>query len=171
MPAVSRAPVVVLIVGLGLAVALVLLGAELAASPAPPPQISQPGTPESPREVNVIMRDYQFNPRPLYLVAGETVRLNIINGGLVEHELVLGDSSVQDAWRRADALASPPAPFATSAPASVAPGTGGERVLLPSGASTSVVYRVPVDGRLQLFCHLPGHTEQGMVGEVIVVSR
>ena len=117
------------------------------------------------------MRDYVFNPTPLYLVRGETVRFNIVNGGLIEHDFVLGDTSVQAAWRDANARATPPAPFATAVPASVPPGVGGVRVLLPSGASTSVLYRVPVVGSLELICQLPGHAAQGMVGEVIVPSR
>lgn len=168
---VSRAPVVVLIVGLALAVGLVIFGAELAGRPAQPPHIPQPGTVDVPRDVNVIMRDYVFNPTPLYLVAGETVRFNIINGGLVEHEFVLGDATVQAAWRDADAAATAPAPFATPVPASVPPSVGGVRVVLPSGASTSVLYSVPDHDGLELFCHLPGHVEQGMVGQVIVLSR
>jgi len=158
-------------VGLSLAGALVLIGAALADSPAPEPVVASPGSAAFPRDVNVILRDYQFNPTPLYLVAGETVRLNIFNGGLVEHELVLGDAAVQEAWLEADARATPPAPFATAPPASVAPGTGGVRVLLPSGGSASVVYDVPAQPGLQLFCHLPGHTEQGMVGRVVLLSR
>ncbi|CAN5805549.1 hypothetical protein BH24CHL5_BH24CHL5_01370 [soil metagenome] len=169
---VSRAPVVVLIIGFALAVSLVLLGASLAEEPVAAPPIDQPGTSSRPREVNVILRDYAFNPTPLYLVAGETVRLNIVNGGLVEHEIVLGDEAVQRAWATADALATPPAPFATAPPASVAPDTGGVRVLLASGATTLVRYDVPQgDEPLEMYCHLPGHVEQGMVGQVVLLSR
>ena len=79
------------------------------------------------------MRDYRFDPTPVVLVPGETVRLHVLNGGLVEHELTLGDEAVQAAWARADAAATPPAPFATPPPASVPPGTGGLRVLLGVG--------------------------------------
>jgi uncharacterized cupredoxin-like copper-binding protein len=164
--------VLVLVLGLGLAVGLVLLGAALAGAPAPAPQIAQPGTADAPRVVNVILRDYRFDPSPLYLVPGETVRLNVVNGGMVEHELVLGDTGVQDAWANADAAATPPAPFATSPPASVPPGTGGLRILLASGAPlTTVDYTVPIAGGVELVCHLPGHVEKGMVGEVVLVSR
>lgn len=161
----------VLVLGLGLALGLVLLGAALAGAPAPAPQITKPGTVDSPRVVNVILRDYRFDPTPLYLVPGETVRLNVVNGGMVEHELVLGDASVQEAWSTADAVATPPAPFATSPPASVPADTGGLRILLGSGGSTSVDYTVPAAGGLKLACHLPGHVEEGMVGEVMLVSR
>lgn len=168
---VSRLPVFVVVIGLGAALGLVLLGAAVAGAPPPPPSIAQPGTVDSPRVVNVIMRDYRFDPTPLYLVPGETVRLNVVNGGMVEHELVVGDGSVQDAWSVADATATPPAPFASAPPASVPPYVGGLRLLLGSGGSTSIDYLVPSSGGLQLVCHLPGHVERGMTGEVVLVSR
>ena len=167
---VSRLPVVVLVGGLGLALALVLLGASLAALPASPPPVASVGTAQSPRAVNVILRDYRFDPTPLYLVPGETVRLTVVNGGMLEHELALGDSAFQEAWARADALATPPAPFATAPPASVPAGVSGLRVLLSSGGQTVVDYVVPTSGALQLFCHLPGHAERGMVGEVMMLA-
>jgi uncharacterized cupredoxin-like copper-binding protein len=158
--------VVVVVFGLALAVGLVLLGSALAGAPAPPPDITQPGNAASPRPVNVIMRDYKFDPTPLYLVRGETVRLNVLNGGLVEHELVLGDEGVQAAWTDADSRATPPAPFATAPPASVPPGTGGLRALLGSGGTASFEFVVPATGDLLMVCQLPGHVERGMVGEV-----
>jgi uncharacterized cupredoxin-like copper-binding protein len=158
----------VVIGGLALAFALVYAGAQLSARPAPPPDLSQPGTPDRPRPVNVLMHDYAFNPRTVYLVAGETVRLEVINAGMVDHELVLGDESVQRAWAVANEAATPPAAFATSPPASVPPGTGGLRVLLRPGQAQSVVYTVPVGGALQLMCHLPGHLERGMAGRVAI---
>jgi len=168
---ISRAPVWVLTGGMALAIGLVLLGARLAAQPAPVPDLSRPGTAAEPRQVSVIMRDYAFNPTPLYLVGGETVEFYIINGGLVAHEFVLGDSEVQRAWAVASG-ATPAAPFATPPPASVPPAIGGVRVLLASGADARVRYEVPPAGaQLQLMCHLPGHLARGMVGEVILTSR
>lgn len=167
----SRAPVVVLVLGLALAGTLVLLGARLAAAPAPPPDLSRPGTAAQPRQVNVILRDYVFNPTPLYLVPSEVVQFNLFNAGLVEHEFVLGDRDVQQAWAAAHAAVTPPGALATAPPASVPSGTGGLRVLLPSGATTSIVYHVPDDAAPELFCHLPGHVEQGMVGQVVLASR
>jgi uncharacterized cupredoxin-like copper-binding protein len=163
--------VVILVSGLGLAVSLVIIGATLAGAPAPSPQISGPGTVESPRALNVILRDYRFDPTPLHLVPGEVVTLNVVNGGLVEHELVLGDEAFSAAWAAADAAVTPPAPFATAPPASVEPGLSGVRVVLGSGGSTSVDYTVPASGPLELICHLPGHAQKGMVGEVVLRSN
>jgi len=170
-PGVSLAPVAVVVLGLGLAVALVLLGARQAASPAPSPDLAQPGTQANPRPVNVIMRDYVFNPTPLYLVRGETVRLQIVNAGLVAHELVLGDAGVQGAWAAANAAATPPSAFASAPAASVPATIGGVRALLASGESVSIDYEVPHDGSLELVCHLPGHLDQGMIGQAVLVSR
>ena len=167
---VSRWPVVILVGGLGLAVTLVIIGAMLAGAPAPSPQITGPGTIGQPRAVNVILRDYRFDPTPLYLVPGEVVRLYVVNGGLVEHELVLGDPAFAAAWEGADAAATPPAPFATAPPASVDPSLVGLRIVLASGASVVVDYTVPGSGPLELICHLPGHAERGMVGDVVLKS-
>jgi uncharacterized cupredoxin-like copper-binding protein len=162
--------VLLLVLGLGVAVVLVLLNAALASAPAAAPDLSRPGTADAPRAVNVIMRDYRFDPTPLHLVPGETVRLSVVNGGLVEHELVLGDATVQSAWASADAQATAPAPFTTAPPASVSPGIGGLRLLLGSGGSAVVDYRVPSAGSLMLICHLPGHADRGMVGQVLLTT-
>jgi uncharacterized cupredoxin-like copper-binding protein len=168
---VSRWPVVVLVVGLGLALTLVFVGAELAGRPVTSPAIGSPGVGASPRVVTIIMREYRFDPTPLYLYRNETVQLNVINAGMVDHELVLGDSAAQSAWASADAAATPPGPFATAPPARVPLGTSGVRVLLGSGLSTSVTYTVPAEGDLLMICHLPGHQEEGMIGEVVRLER
>jgi uncharacterized cupredoxin-like copper-binding protein len=165
---ISRWPVVFAIGGLAVAFALVYLGARLAARPAAAPDLSHPGTPDNPRQVSVIMHDYVFSPNPLYLVPGETVELLVINGGVVPHELVLGDATVQQAWASADAAVTPPGPLATAPPASVPAGTGGIQVLLDPGEQQTLTYTVPTGQQLQLVCHLPGHVERGMVGSVIL---
>jgi uncharacterized cupredoxin-like copper-binding protein len=164
----SRAPVVVIIVFGVVAAVLVLIGMQRPSQPPPDVEITRAGTAGSPRDVTVIMRDYRFDPTPVVLVPGETVRFTILNGGLVAHDLVIGDGSVQRAWHEADAAATPPALLATAPPASVPPGTGGLRVLLDSGQQAVVDYVVPTDQQLALLCHIPGHIEKGMVGAVVL---
>jgi uncharacterized cupredoxin-like copper-binding protein len=162
----SRAPVVVLVVFGVVATVLVFVGMQRPAEPPPPVAIARAGTPEAPRDVTVILHDYRFDPTPIVLVPGETVRFTILNGGLVAHDFVLGDESVQRAWQAADAAATPPALLATAPPASVPPGTGGLRVWLGSGQQAVVEYHVPDTGTLALLCHIPGHIQNGMVGAV-----
>jgi uncharacterized cupredoxin-like copper-binding protein len=163
---ISRAPIVVVIVFAVVAVTLVLIGMQRPNEPPPDVEISQAGTTEAPRDVTVIMRDYRFDPTPVVLVPGETVRFNVFNAGLEVHDFVIGDADVQAAWHMADAEATPPNLLATAPPASVPPGTGGLRVFLRSGERANVDYRVPSDELLAILCHIPGHIEKGMVGAV-----
>ncbi|CAN5533046.1 hypothetical protein BH24CHL9_BH24CHL9_01010 [soil metagenome] len=163
---ISRAPVIVLAAFFAVVAVLVMIGAQRPSELPPIVHIERTGTAPDPRPVTVTMRYYRFDPTPVVLVAGETVRLTIFNAGLVEHELTLGDEGVQAAWSRADAAATPPNLLATAPPASVPPGTGGLRVLVASGDQAVVDYRVPPDEQLALLCHLPGHIERGMVGAV-----
>ena len=162
---ISRAPVVVVIVFAVIATTLIFIGATRPTAP-PDMEIDTAGTATEPRPVTVIMRDYSFEPTPVVLVPGETVRFTIFNAGLEVHDFVIGDADVQQAWSIADAAATPPNLLATAPPASVPPGTGGLRVFLRSGEQATVDYRVPTDEQLSLLCHIPGHIEKGMVGRV-----
>jgi uncharacterized cupredoxin-like copper-binding protein len=163
---ISRAPIVVVIVFAVIAVTLIFVGIQRSGQPPPDVDITTAGTTDAPRPVTVIMRDYRFDPTPVVLVPGETVRFHIFNAGLEVHDFVIGDADVQQAWSIADAAATPPNLFATAPPASVPPGTGGLRVFLRSGEQTEVDYDVPGDEPLSLLCHIPGHIEKGMVGRV-----
>lgn len=162
----SRAPVFVIIAFGVVATVLVIIGMQRPSEPPPEVRIARAGTPAQPRDVTVIMRDYRFDPTPVVLIPGETVRFTILNGGLIDHDFVIGDEAVQRAWHAADAAATPPSLLATAPPASVPPETGGLRVLLGSGQQAVVEYTVPVGQQLALLCHIPGHIEKGMVGAV-----
>jgi hypothetical protein len=97
----------VVVLFFAISIGLVLVGAQRSLDPAPSVTIAAPGTPERPRAVTVIMRDYRFDPTPLVLIPGETIRLTVFNGGLVEHELALGEADFQQAaqFQRAQCLA------------------------------------------------------------------
>jgi FtsP/CotA-like multicopper oxidase with cupredoxin domain len=149
------------------AIALLLAGIAgcSAAGPAPTGVIV-PGASASPREVNIIARDYTFTPDTVDFVPGETVLLHVINGGLEVHEAVIGDGAVQDAWEAADAATAgrPPGPTPV---VSVPPGVAGIRVVVKSGERVDLTWTVPADaataGRPWVVgCHIPGHWERGM---------
>jgi hypothetical protein len=130
-----------------------------------------PGTGAAPRQVNVILKDYVFVPGIVDLVPGETITLNVINGGLDIHELVLGPAPVQAAWEAAEESAANPPPGPTPA-VSVAPGLEGLRLVVASGATQTVTYTVPenVAEQLLLGCHISDHWERGMAGAVRLVG-
>jgi uncharacterized cupredoxin-like copper-binding protein len=126
-----------------------------------------PGASGSPREVNIIAKDYFFLPDSLDLVPGETVLLHLINGGLVVHEAVIGDASVQDAWEAAEAAtaSAPPGPTPV---VSVPPDVSGIRIVVASGQRIDLAWTVPsgVGGPRAspwiVGCHIPGHWGRGM---------
>jgi uncharacterized cupredoxin-like copper-binding protein len=123
-----------------------------------------PGASGSPREVNLIAKDYSFLPDALDLAPGETVLLHVINGGLEVHEAVIGDAATQDAWEVAEAatVGSPPGPTPV---VSVPPGVGGLRIVVKSGERVDLVWTVPAVSSTAAWlvgCHIPGHWERGM---------
>jgi uncharacterized cupredoxin-like copper-binding protein len=167
----SRAPLYVVMGFFVIAITLVLIGAMRSQEKSnPAPSVLQPGTAGAPRAVTVIMRDYLFEPNPLALAPGETIRLTVFDAGLQPHELVIGDQSVQDAWAAANAVATPPGPFATAPPASAPVGTGGLRVLVQTGQQVTVDWTVPEQGPLLMQCHLPGHLELGMTANIVLAQ-
>ena len=145
------------------AVAVFLGGCEAGSPPVTPPIV--PGASGSPREVNLIAKDYSFLPDTLDLVPGETVVLHVINGGLEVHEAVIGDATVQEAWEVAEAatVGSPPGPTPV---VSVPPGVGGLRIVVRSGERVDLVWTVPdvpADAAWQVGCHIPGHWARVML--------
>ncbi len=128
-------------------VGIIAAGCDAGAPPVTPPIV--PGGSGSPREVNLIAKDYSFLPDALDLAPGETVLLHVINGGLEVHEAVIGDAATQDAWEVV----------------SVPPGVSGLRIVVKSGERVDLVWTVPdVSPTVawQVGCHIPGHWARGM---------
>jgi uncharacterized cupredoxin-like copper-binding protein len=147
------------------AVCCVLLLVACGAGPVTTPPI-RAGTSDAPREVNVIARDYEFQPSTVDLVPGETVLLHVVNGGLEIHEAIIGNVEVQAAWEAAEAatIGAPPGPTPA---VSVPPNVAGLRIVVRSGERQDFLWTVPADGPAQtgfvVGCHIPGHYARGMV--------
>jgi hypothetical protein len=158
--------------------AALLLVATLAAcgDPGTTPAIT-PGTSAHPRDVIIVAKDYTYVPPIVDLVPGETVILQLLNGGLVTHEFVIGGMDVQDAWEAAES-ATANAPPGPTPQVSVSPGVGGLRIVLRSGDRIDVPWTVPADaadraaahGGWFVGCHIPDHWELGMVVPVRFVG-
>jgi uncharacterized cupredoxin-like copper-binding protein len=141
-----------------------LLAAGCETGPPPPTPAITPGGSATPREVNLIAKDYSFLPDALDLASGETVLLHVINGGLEVHEAVIGDAAAQDAWETAEAatVGAPPGPTPV---VSVPPSIDALRIVVLSGERVDIVWTVPsvaVDHPWQVGCHIPGHWARGM---------
>lgn len=143
--------------------AFAVLGCSASAPLATPPIVA--GGSSTPREVNIIAKDYSFLPDAVDLVPGETILLHVINGGLEVHEAVIGDAAVQDAWEVAEAATAgrPPGPTPV---VSVPPEVSGLRIVVRSGDRVDVVWTVPIAGAGAapwiVGCHIPGHLARGM---------
>ncbi|MGH2475007.1 MAG: hypothetical protein ACRDIL_07060 [Candidatus Limnocylindrales bacterium] len=151
-----------------LAAAVLVVACEAGPPPATPS--IEPGRTDAPREVNLIARDYSFQPATLELVPGETILLHVVNGGLDVHEAIIGPSAVQDAWEVAEAAAADPPPGPTPV-VSVPPGVAGLRVVVGSGQRVDVVWSVPASAEAFIVgCHIPGHWDRGMHIPVVWVA-
>ena len=145
-------------------VAATLLAAACEAGPPPATPPIAPGSSGSPREVNLIAREYSFQPPTLDLAPGETVVLHVINGGLVTHEAIIGDDRVQDAWEAAEAPHGDPPPGPTPV-VSVPPNVAGVRIVVRSGERVDLQWTVPADAAASAWivgCHIAGHWDKGM---------
>ncbi|TAK01920.1 MAG: hypothetical protein EPO36_03610 [Chloroflexota bacterium] len=159
------------------AVAIMVVVAGCDRGPAVTPRIT-PGTSTNPRAVVIVAADFQFSPPVVDLVPGETVVVQVVNGGLAVHETVIGPMPVQDAWEAAEAAVAggPPGPTPV---VSVGPGLEGLRIVVASGERKDVGWTVPVaptggpaatDGGWFVGCHIPGHWAEGMVVPVRFVG-
>ena len=126
-----------------------------------------PGTASNPRAVVILAKDYTFVPPVVDLVPGETVVLQVINGGLAAHEAVVGPASVQEAWERAEAASASgppgPTPVLSIEPAGTAVGV---RVFVGSGQRLDATWAVPPDAAATAWfvgCHIAGHLASGMI--------
>ena len=132
-----------------------------------PPPAGAPGTPAHPRIVIVAAKDYTYIPASIDLYPGETVTLEVVNGGLITHEVVLGGMGVQNAWETAEAVTSDLPPGRTPE-VSVAPDVRGLRFVLRSGERVDATWTIPRDapnevGGWFVGCHIPEHWAVGMV--------
>jgi len=141
-------------------------------APPPTPPIS-PGTASAPREVNIIARDWTFQPSVVDVVPGETVLLHVINGGLDVHEAVIGDDAAQAAWESAEAAAATGQVPGPTPRVSLDPSVGGLRIVVASGQRVDQLWTVPATpptGGLVVGCHIPGHWAKGMVVPIRFVA-
>ncbi len=168
----SAAAVVAGLVGLGV-LAAVSTACDAGSAEATPP--ITPGTSVTPRELNIVARDYAYAPAIVDLVPGETVILHVVNGGLVVHEAILGNLDTQLAWEAAEAPFADPPPGPTPAVPEPA-GFDGVRAVVESGQRLDITWTVPVNAADDpsgwfVGCHIPGHWAKGMVVPVRFVDQ
>ncbi len=115
------------------------------------------------RTIDVSMRETDkgemlFEPRSLEIVAGETIRFNVINDGEIEHEFVIdtvmGNAEHKAAMAMMDMEHDDP-----------------NSVRLDEGASGEVIWTFSNAGTFEFACLIPGHYESGMHGPITVGEK
>ncbi len=100
----------------------------------------------------VVMSDYKFSPATVTVPAGQTVTLNLTNNGAAAHTWVVMKTPISGSFTSADQA----------------------NVLFDSqqigpGQSKTVTFTAPTTpGNYQVVCAMPGHFENGMVGQLVV---
>ena len=95
----------------------------------------------------------RFSFDRLEVQQGSSVRFVVRNSDPIAHELIVGDDDVHLRHRDGSEAAHPPVP--------------GEVSVGPN-ATASTVYVFDEAGTVEYACHLPGHLDYGMRGEVVV---
>ena len=91
--------------------------------------------------LKVVSSEFEFEPTSLTLTAGVATRIELENHGAVDHALIVA-----------------------------APDGKGDLIHLHAlaHATDAGTYRIDQPGRYEILCTIAGHTEAGMVGELIV---
>jgi uncharacterized cupredoxin-like copper-binding protein len=137
-------------VAVAVAVGAAGLGVARLAGGVPPPPTAGPGD----VTVELDIEHSLFTPTELRVVEGTRVRFVVVNGDPIAHELIVGPPDVH---------------------ARHAEGTEAEHPSIPGEVSVSArltaitTYTFDEPGTFEFACHLPGHYEYGMHGEVEVV--
>lgn len=113
--------------------------------------------PLGPGEVTVTIdiEHSRFLPDRLRVVEGTEVRFVVDNGDPIGHELIVGPPSVHERHAAGTHGRHPPV-------------TG--EVSVDPNAEAATTYRFDRPGTVEFACHLPGHYDHGMRGEVEVVA-
>jgi len=134
----------------------------------------QPAQPASPTVVQIQMGDFYFKPDTVRLKAGQQARIEIVNEGKLEHELMVG--------REAGVKEGKAEPYKKDFFEKVQvshvvekgewESASGEpaHVKLEAGGKATLTFTVPADrkGEWEIGCFVPGHFEAGMKGKLVV---
>lgn len=112
------------------------------------------------RTVKVIAYDtMKYDANTWVVRSGETVRFVITNAGKIPHEFVLGDAATQQ--KHSAMMKRMPSMEQTEPNA----------LTLAPGQTKEIVWQFTSPGKIQAACHIPGHYEAGMVGQLVIAAR
>lgn len=127
------------------------------------------------RRIEVSMTDNAFQPSQISIKAGETVRFVIRNDGELVHEFNIGTNKMHEAHRQEMMQMVDMGVLEADRINHDAMGHGNgnmmmkhddpNAVLLEPQQTAEVIWTFPETASLQFACNVPGHYEDGMMGE------
>ncbi|MBM3945354.1 MAG: hypothetical protein FJ317_07705, partial [SAR202 cluster bacterium] len=112
---------------------------------------------EAARVVEVDAFEVAFRPSRVSVAAGETVTFVVTNTGRTVHEFTIGDAAMQQEHAEMTTHMSGAMPH--DLPNSIS---------LQPGEAKRITWRFGNAGTLEFACHVPGHYEAGMRGQITV---
>ena len=103
--------------------------------------------------------DFRFDPAAIEVAVGETIRFDVTNRGIANHEFVLGDAEFQGMHE--DEMAEMGAELAPDEAYAIG---------LEPGTSKSLIWTFTEPMTLEYGCHVAGHYAEGMVGTIEVTE-
>ncbi len=107
------------------------------------------------RTIQIETVGYGFVPATVTVKVGQTVRFKVVNHTKVAHEFVIGDKAEQLAHDKE--MAAMP---------NMAMDDDPNGVSVAAGKTASLIWTFTKPGTLQYACHVPGHYEAGMSGQL-----
>lgn len=172
-----RTTVIPLLILVGMTI--ILLAACRAAAPTPTPGLVPPTPTPVPaadpsRTPTVEMGEFYFKPDRLELPAGQTVELQLVNKGTVEHEFMVGREVEKPEGRahgfHVDFFAGIDVTWTVEKGKVERDPMDGLEVVLEPGGKATLTFTVPADrtGEWEFACFVPGHYEAGQKGTLVV---
>jgi len=138
--------------------------------------IGEKGDPsKASRRIEVSMADNTFEPSQISIKAGETVRFVIRNDGELVHEFNIGTTKMHEAHREEMMQMVDMGVLEADRINNDAMGHGNGKmmmkhddpnaVLLEPQQTAEVIWTFPDSASLQFACNVPGHYEDGMMGD------
>ena len=126
------------------------------------------------RTVQIKLSEMAFEPERLLVGAGETIRFVVTNEGQLLHEFNLGTVAMHEAHRKEMAEMMEHGALTPTGMDHSKMGHGHMQhddpnsVLVEPGQTAELTWTFPQSGTLEFACNVPGHSEAGMIGQVII---
>ncbi len=123
----------------------------------------KPGDPSDVRNfVFLNAKGMKFSKETIRIRRGQTVKFILRNKGDQDHEMTIGDAATQAAHRREMAEAQKKGKVGHHAHGHA------NAIYVKPGASKTLIWTFTKAGVFEFACNIPGHSEAGMKGKIVV---